>query len=168
MAVGALAPLGLDDARVVHEGVELAGLTRQAAHLFELGQVRDEAGLGAHLLRDVLDLAGVAAVHQHPGAAGSELRRHAPAEPVRRARDEDALLADRPHRRRLTTSTMNATSSTPAASCAASETPRPSSSAALRIAENSSEAPKKTTSVQRTVLRSTAEHDSRGSLVSTA
>ena len=55
------------------------------------------------------------------------------------------------------------TSSPPAASWAASETPRPSSSEASRISPNITDAPKKTTSVQSTVFRSTAGHDSRPS-----
>ena len=61
-----------------------------------------------------------------------------------------------------TNSTIAATTTAPAASCAASWTPADSSLVALRIAANMIEAPKKTTSVQSSELRSTGRHHTRG------
>ena len=52
--------------------------------------------------------------------------------------------------------------SSPAKSCRPSDTPALSSSVALRIAPNMIDAPKKTTSVQSTVSRSTGRHHTHG------
>ena len=76
--------------------------------------------------------------------------------PARRPRADHVHAVDQPsHRRRLMNSTIAPMSSRPAAACAASATPVPSSSVALRIAPNMIDAPKKSTSVQSTVSRST-------------
>jgi hypothetical protein len=95
-------------ARVVDEHVEprqaLGELLAHRPDIRERGEVRAVerqpvvAGLLADLVEGQLPARLIAAVQQHGRPRAGELDRDALAEPVGRARDQDRLLFDRPHR----------------------------------------------------------------------